>query len=196
MRKKFIKLLCAFLLVSNCNVFAEKMDVPADLQVAFFIKVLPYDRNLRDQSGSEIKIGIVFIQGDGDSEKAKDEIIKALDALAEKVVADLPISYITIPFSSKDQLNGAVREQKINTLYITPGASKILKDIIRVSRINKAITLTGVEDYVEKGISVGIGLKGDKPQIVINLPSSKREGRDFDAGLLKISKVIKEEVEL
>jgi hypothetical protein len=50
--------------------------------------------------------------------------------------------------------------------------------------------LTGVPDYIYNGISVGIDIKGEKPEILINLKSSKLEGADFSSQLLKISTII------
>jgi iron complex outermembrane receptor protein len=63
---------------------------------------------------------------------------------------------------------------------------------VDVSRAKKIMTLTGVPDYVELGLSVAIGIKGRKPQITINLPAAKAEGINFSSQLLKLAKVIME----
>jgi hypothetical protein len=41
-------------------------------------------------------------------------------------------------------------------------------------------------------VAIGIGIKADKrPDILINLPSSRQEGSEFDASLLRIANVVK-----
>ena len=62
--------------------------------------------------------------------------------------------------------------------------------ITGVSRAKKVITLTSVPDYVESGLAVGIGVKGGKPRIIINLPAAKAEGANFSSQLLRLAKVI------
>ena len=52
-------------------------------------------------------------------------------------------------------------------------------------------TVTGVPDYVRRGVAVGIGMAQNKPKVLINLPSSRSEGSDFDANLLRIATVLK-----
>jgi hypothetical protein len=52
------------------------------------------------------------------------------------------------------------------------------------------MTFSGVPEYVEEGISVGIDVKNNKPLIVINIKSAKLEGIDFNSQLLKIAKIL------
>jgi hypothetical protein len=40
-------------------------------------------------------------------------------------------------------------------------------------------------------VSVGIGVADNRPQILINLASTKAEGSEFDASLLRIATVLK-----
>jgi hypothetical protein len=103
------------------------------------------------------------------------------------------VSCIEIPFTSGDALSSSIKTNAISVIYIAPGNSNNISAITQASQSGKILTITGVPDYVEKGLSVGIGLKADdnKPEIIINLPISKAEGSDFDANLLKLARVIK-----
>lgn len=67
-----------------------------------------------------------------------------------------------------------------------------LKTITRVSRARQLTTWTGVPEYVEEGISIGIGLSGERPLILINRSASRLEGVDFSSQLLKQAQVIPE----
>ena len=61
-----------------------------------------------------------------------------------------------------------------------------------MARTYAITTATGVPEFVQRGIAVGIGMKADKkPDILINLPSSRSEGSEFDASLLRIATVVK-----
>ena len=44
--------------------------------------------------------------------------------------------------------------------------------------------------YVEAGLSVGLDIERDRPQIVVNLEASRAEGADFGAQLLKLARVL------
>jgi hypothetical protein len=84
----------------------------------------------------------------------------------------------------------AIKEKRVNILYVTSDGSRAIEGISTITRAKKILTLTGSVDYVSQGISVGLGVKEKKPQIVINLPSARAEGSDFSANLLKVCKVI------
>ncbi|MCK4591646.1 MAG: YfiR family protein, partial [Candidatus Latescibacteria bacterium] len=86
---------------------------------------------------------------------------------------------------------GAVSRNNIDILYVAPLRALGVKTITGVSRAKRILTLTGVPDYVESGLAVGIGIKGEKPRVIINSPAAKAEGADFSSQLLKLAKVIK-----
>ncbi len=50
----------------------------------------------------------------------------------------------------------------------------------------KVPSLTGVLGLVEKGITVGIGIDGGKPKILMNLSSSQAEGLDWNPAIFNI----------
>ena len=65
-----------------------------------------------------------------------------------------------------------------------------IDNIIDISRREKIITLTGVPEYVNMGLAVGIDIRENRPQIVINMSAAKAEGADFSSQLLKLSKIV------
>lgn len=95
-----------------------------------------------------------------------------------------------IEFSTKRALDEVAKEKKISVLYITNDGTNMPKGISQVTQSKKILTITGRVDYVNQGISVGLGVKEEKPKIVINLSSAKAEGSNFSANLLKVCKVI------
>lgn len=169
---------------------ADEMPVPADLQVTLLLKVLTYDRNFETKARTDLTIGIVYDPADPGSLKAKSEVAEMLGRVAGKTVKKLPIKYVLLERGGLPDLEAAVRSHGVSLLYLTPGLHD-LEELIRFSQASRITTATGVRSYVEKGVAVGIAVRQDKPEILINLPASRSEGSEFDASLLRIATVLK-----
>jgi hypothetical protein len=50
-----------------------------------------------------------------------------------------------------------------------------------------------VPRYVETGLAIGVDMKGERPEIVINLAASRAEGADLTAHLLKLARLVGDE---
>lgn len=169
---------------------AEQMPLPAETQIPLLLKVLTYDRNFEKKAGKELALGVIHDPTDRDSAKATDEVGSTLFKFASKTVKKLPMKYYTIEFTGASDLERFVKEKGISALYITPGSAKALPAVLKVSDDLDLTTLTGIPDYVRKGVAVGIGVAQDKPEILINLAAARAQGSDFDASLLRIATVI------
>jgi YfiR/HmsC-like len=169
---------------------AEQMPLAAEAQIPLLLKVLTYDRNFELKAGAELALGIVHDPSDRDSAKATEEVGSTLYKFAGKTVKRLPLKYYTIEFTGTVDLERFVKEKHISVLYIAPGSGKSLAAVLKLSEELKLTTLTGVPDYVRRGVAVGIGVEQDKPQILINLATARAEGSDFDASLLRLAIVI------
>jgi hypothetical protein len=164
--------------------------IPFDLQAKLLLKVLTFDRNLENRADSTVVVGIVYTMESEDSQRARAEFSKALEKYTGKKVKGHPLSQVSLRFSSWSDLAAKVKSHNVSVLYVTPGDSFYLKGVIKASRADSVLTTTGITKYVEQGISIGIGLKENNPQIIINLSSAKAEGCDFSSQLLKLAKVI------
>lgn len=169
---------------------AQPMALPAENQIPLLLKVLTYDRHFESKAGRDLVIGVVYVAGEPESVQAAEAVAQTLYKFAGKTVKKLPIKYHMVEYTSSSDLEKAIKAKGINLFYIAPGNAKNLADLIRISQANSVTTATGVPDYVKKGVSVGIGVRQDRPQILINLPSSKSEGSEFDASLLQIATVV------
>lgn len=164
--------------------------VPEEIQVPLFLKILTYDRSLEAKVEDTIRIGILYFPKDDRSKKNKDAIIENLRLNKDKTINGVPFSFMEIEFSTEKSLAEAIKEKRVNILYVTSDGLHALKGISTITRAKKILTLTGSVDYVSQGISVGLGVKEEKPHVVINLSSARAEGSDFSANLLKVCKVI------
>lgn len=170
---------------------AESMPVPAGAQVPILMKVLTYDRQFDAKAAGTLVIGIIYSPADSVSAKATDQISDTLFGFAGKTVRKAAIKYFQIEYSGAADLEAFVKAKGVNVFYLAPGNDKVLPAILKVSQARGITTLTGVPEYVKRGVSVGVGMAQDKPQILINLPSARSEGSEFDANLLRIATVIK-----
>jgi hypothetical protein len=67
----------------------------------------------------------------------------------------------------------------------------IVDKITAYTHQNKVLSITGDPGSVQKGITLGVGVAGGKPTVLLNLASSKEEGVDWNAAILKIALTVK-----
>jgi hypothetical protein len=166
------------------------MALSAEAQIPLLLKVLTYDRNFEKKAGKELAMGIVHDPADRESAKATDEVGTTLFKFTGRTVKKLPFKYYTIEFTGAADLEKFVKEKGISVLYVAPGSTKNLPVLLKLSDELNLTTVTGVPDYVRRGVAVGIGVVQDKPQILINLATARAEGSEFDASLLRIATVL------
>jgi len=169
---------------------AQEMPVPVDVQYPLLLKILTFDKNLKARVGNEIVCGIVYQKKFRTSLNVKDELLRVIDSLALRQIDGIPVRYIAIDVGDDFILENAILENNVNVLYIAPVRALDIGKITAISRSKRLLTLTGVPEYVESGLSVAIAARGEKPQIMINLNAAKAEGSDFSSQLLKLAKII------
>ena len=85
-----------------------------------------------------------------------------------------------------------VKRLGVRVLYVSPLRAVHVEDVTAVTRAAQITTFTGVPRYVETGMAIGVDLKREHPEIVINLAASRAEGADLAAHLLKLARVVGE----
>ena len=188
-----MRLICAVLaLLFAVPAAAQTMPIPVDLQLTLLLKVISFDRSFQYKARSAIIIGVVYLPGDATSVKAKDDMVANLQRLERTTIKTLPIKYVVLEFRDVPTLDKAVKAGKVNVLYVAPGLGDQLPHLVKMARSYAITTATGVPEFVQRGIAVGIGMKADKKaEVLINLSSSRSEGSDFDAVLLRLATVVK-----
>lgn len=78
----------------------------------------------------------------------------------------------------------------VTIAYIAPLRAYDVAGILRETREQNILTLSGVPAYVTAGVSVGLNNRGGKPEILINRTAAQLEGSDFRAQLLKLATII------
>jgi hypothetical protein len=180
----------ALLLGIGVEVRAAEMLVPAETQVPLLLKILTYDRNLAQKSGSELVVGVIFNSSNRASSGAADKVGTALYGMTGRTVKGRPLRWFAVEYTNVNDLESAVRSKGIGVFYLAPGNDVHVPDILALCRRLGVTSMTGVPEYVREGVSVGVGYAQDRPQILINLSSARAERSDFDASLLRIATIV------
>lgn len=191
---KYIEIpLFIFLIQLTFIVYSQEMEVPIDVQFPLFMKILTFDRNLKERVGDEIVLGIVYQDKFRKSLNIKDRFENYLKKSSNNKILDIPLRHVSINLGSLSKLRENLAEEKVDILYITPLRAVSVESLVSICRSAGVTSITGVPAYCESGIAVSIGSKGDSPFIIINLPGALAEGIDFSSRLLKLAKVIKKD---
>lgn len=158
----------------------QRVAAPASVQLALFEKIWTMDRAF--SRPRVVTIGIVYQRLNRASFNAKEQILEAgRDSKSIRfVLIDLENANL-----EASKLTG------VQVLYFTPLRSIDLRELLARTRAQGIRTITGVPEYVEIGVAVGITVERDRPRIIINREASRAEGSDFSSQLLKLARVIR-----
>ena len=163
---------------------AQDMDVPVQMQVALFLKVLTFDRNLVVSPVNEIVVGVVFQSGYRSSVNAKNVAMAALQVTGNQ----RKIRAIAIDLD-RETLLTALPRHRPSVLYVAPLRAVEIGDLATTARNANVTTVTGVTHYISLGLAVSVRLQGERPKLVINAEAARAEGADFSAELLKLAQI-------
>jgi hypothetical protein len=158
------------------------MPVPADVQIALFQNIWKLDRNFDCRRG--ITLAIVYQESYFDSVTAKDDLLAAIAR------QQLHIATILIAAGTQEELVNRLREIVADVVYIAPLRAIDIAEIGRISRSHRFRTITGVPEYVEQGLAVGIGMRRDRPLIMVNLEQARAEGAALSSQLLALARIV------
>ena len=189
-RTSWTKLAFTFTLLANPahSLSAQEMAVPVEVQTSVFLRMLEFDRDLADRVGDEFVIGIGYQHRNRASLNARDAILGALRG--EPLVMGIRVNYVTIAMTADGSLGDSLGTNQVDMLYIPPLRSLGLEMVIAAAEEHGVLTWTGVVEYFAAGVAVGVGAKGGRPEIVINLEAAKVAGVRFSSHLLKLARLV------
>ena len=187
MRSRLLMLLLAALtaLARPCAMRAAvsvAMPVPADVQAALFHNIWKLDRDFDCTKG--VRLAVVYQQSYFDSAAAKDDFVAAIAKLG------LHTTLVLLEVTSQQSLLDALQHGELDMVYVAPLRSVDVGEIGRIGRARHFRTITGVPEYVEAGVSVGIGIRRDRPLIIVNLAQARAEGTAFSSQLLALARIV------
>ncbi|MCP4347762.1 MAG: YfiR family protein [Desulfobacterales bacterium] len=144
-------------------------NVPVDIQAKLFLKILAFNNDVN--KGGEVTVHVI------NSHEFAAEINKSVGTKIGKS------ELVTVNDAQE------LPSQKPSVIYI--GDTAIFDEIIKYTRSNNVLSLTGIPDLVKKGATLGVGVSDGKPKVLLNISSSKKEGISWNPVILKISKIYK-----
>lgn len=165
--------------------------VPADLQAQILLNVLTFDRNLAERAGEELVFAVLIQRRYMPSVDAGNGLLAALRGISGEVMPGMRLSVVRLELDTGDDLGRALASLRPSVLYVPPLRALSIEEIVATTRALKIRTLTGVAEYVTRGLAIGLRLRDDRPEIVINLQAAVAEGADLNSQLLKLARVIR-----
>ncbi|MCI0471512.1 MAG: hypothetical protein L0Y73_07640, partial [Candidatus Aminicenantes bacterium] len=159
------------------------METPIDVHFPLLFKILTYDRNLVKRVGEEIVFGILYQEKFRKSFNVKINVDNFLRhwSNTNSRIENIPCRFVYINLSSPDDLKTRLAREKVDVVYVAPLRAFPLDSLVTICRGAGITSFTGVPEYCEAGISLGIGSRGESPLIIINLAGSQQEGADFSS---------------
>jgi hypothetical protein len=182
----------ALLLLLASSGRAEDAPESVDRQLQVLLRALIYDKNFEAKAGAELGIGIVHDPSNRASAAATELVSSTLFRFSDTPVKGRRIRHYTIEYTGVEALERFVKDKRISVLYIAPGVTQHLPAILELSQRERLTTTTTgatVPDYVRRGVAVGIRYAQDRPQIHINLSSSRAEGSDFPVSIVRAATI-------
>jgi hypothetical protein len=166
----------------------QEIAVPLPIQFSLFRKILTFDRKV--PAGGQLTVGILYQRGYRLSVTIRDEALSVLADTDARKTDGVVLRAVAVEIGDGAGLAEKLAPHGLDLLYVTPLRAVGIGTITALSRRAKLTTMTGVPEYVEEGIAIGVGTRGGKPLILVNLAAAKAEGCDLNSQLLNLARVI------
>jgi len=170
---------------------AHEVPVPGRLQAELFVKILSYDRRLPESAGKDVVLGVLVQRHFRASLEAADELMAGVAALGEPSASEPRLHAVLVEIDDGAAIGGRLDELGVEVLYVTPLRAVAVAEIVAAARSRGVRTLTGVPDYVRQGLAIGLAVRGDRPEILVNLAAARGEGAVLSSQLLGMARVLR-----
>ena len=175
---------------------ARGAELPPRNQALLLLRVLAYDRNLKQRSGGNATVLVLYRPGDPASEARRSSLRSAFEEVArEVVVSGLPVAVEEVPFRSAADLDSKLESTRAALVYVDRALEGSLGEITQVTRRRAVLSADGSRSMVEAGVAVGIVARSGRAVVIVNLAVARLEGANLDSALLAVSVVLRDEGE-
>lgn len=180
MGRRFLAIGVMVVLFGGSVAGQQRVLVPPEVQLALFRKIWTLDRNFPRQATTTV--AILYQRLYRESYVAKEEILNA-----GRNVPGLQFVTIDIDAAGPDER----QFDHVDVVYLAPLRAVELAALLARTRARAIRSVTGVPEYVARGVAVGITVERNRPVILINLEAARTEGADFSSQLLKLARVVR-----
>ncbi len=177
----------AVLLLGAATVGAVDMEVPVSRQVPLLTRVLAFDRSL-EGTGS-LTVAVVYQEQNRESRAARDAFVAALRGQAT-TVHGRPVRAVPVAVTSASRLADQLRQVGAKAAYVAPLRGLSAGAVGRAASDAGALSLTGMREYVSEGVAIGVGLRGGRPEILLNRRAAQAAGANLSARLLQLATTV------
>lgn len=188
---RFGATICAgLLLLGAMELHAELPRLTEVNGLTLMFKAMTFDHAFADRTGEQVVLVILYQERFRESRESKDALVDALRAPQFTQIAGRPLEVHTLTMDRNSFWNDDVLKLDADLLLVTPLRGQPLSAICELAQTHSIGTMTMVPEYVEEGIALSVTVENDRPKLMINLKTSRAEGSDFSAQLLKIARII------
>jgi hypothetical protein len=177
--------LCGF--NGGVPVAAQDMSVPLDIQIQLMVRIFSFDRAMQERMDGGLTVGILY------QERYRASASTAADVEDLLTQTEWPANgtatVVRIPWTNRADTERLLRENRVRILYVAPLRSVDVGTIGEMCAGLRIPAFTGVPEYVDAGIPLGVDRRGGKAAILVNLPAARRAGADLSSQLLHIAEV-------
>ncbi|XXY46091.1 YfiR family protein [Sorangium sp. So ce269] len=185
-----IRLLLALALLTTVSAESHSApSVPYELRGAIILRSLGYESGFAGRTGT----AVLAVVGGESGESAEDASAMAavLSKLAAKTtVARRQATVLRVKYSSKAQLEEALRTGGAEVVYVARGMAAAIPDIPPREGAVIRIVVCGDGDDAKRGCAVAVGLAGAKPELLLNVKHANAMGLRFDPQLLRLARIV------
>ena len=156
---------------------------PLKRQVLILTNILSHAKKIASESG-DLLFGIVGDKNDFVSNTLQKTLFESVKENRQALVGKRKIVPVLVDIRK-------LKSAQVHVLYVTPGLKKHVEKIVSFSRDKNILTITGVAEHLDGGVSIGILPKDDAYQIVLNLTGAEQEEVEFDSALHKLAKTMR-----
>jgi hypothetical protein len=165
--------------------------LPPNLQTKLLLTALTYEKNLKGKAVDQFDIGILYFPWCEQSKKEAKSFFKALKIFQDKKIGGRSFNIFLFTYNGDAGIKEKIDGKHIEVLFIVGGEKRMLREIIALTQKEKILSWTNNTEYVSScGVTMGVGLKENKPKIYLNFASAQREGVDFSAKFLRIAEIV------
>lgn len=168
-----------------------KAGLPIANQVPLMLKLLTYESRLMSMPIDTIRVGVIYAPKNEASSRCFQEFSSEAGRYADFTVHGRRVLIRPIALKKGGRIDWPGAGSPIEVLYVAPGVEEHLGQITTFTRNAKVLSVTGVDEFVRRGVTAGILLTEDRPGITLNMSASQQEGCEWETNLLQICQLIR-----
>ena len=132
---------------------------------------------------------MVLVPADNERAEARTKLVALATALNLEAISGRPLKFVPVDIHDWRSLRSRAAELKAAAILALPGLPQgAISAIAEAAAALQTYSLALDPGMVEQGLLLGVALRDEHPQVVLNAEVSKALGARFDASVLKIAR--------